>query len=289
MPARGDNRPKPPVPNLARGRAFAVLAWRATPLAILLLAAGCASGPETDPTGPGLGPAPDGHAASAPPFLAGPVGAILAEAGPFAGHIVVQSNLGPGRVARLEGDLLGRAGQFLFMPDGDPRLGYLGYLWDATRQTGYGISEALQGYGPCSSALRFTNLTQLARNTGLPARTWAGHSCRAWENTVVSIEGTTNALRVWRSSKPAGFPIRIEGATSADGVPFSVEFTRLQPREPAPDAFRLPDGFTRYDSLDVMLSELSLRQRTLKRPKSVPRDEPSSDSPADPSRYPAIR
>lgn len=271
-----------PIPNLIRRNVRSRHPAAGLALAVLLALAGCAHDPATGPDPNAFGSA-DGQAIPGfPAFLTGPMGAILGQAGDFIGEITVEFQGGSGRAVPMNGLLLGRAGHLLYAPDpgtaGVPRgrWGRLSYYWDVSKASGYGISEALQGYGPCASSLRFAPRAGPNREQNQATRTWYGRRSVAWEEVVVSSEGTPHTFRVWRASDIKGFPVRIE--TVGGDRPLALGFKRVRIEVPADAAFRPPDGFTRFESLDMMLSELALRQRSLKR---RPRDADSEPLPYD--------
>jgi hypothetical protein len=145
---------------------------------------------------------------------------------------------------------------------GQKRTG-LGFLWDVGTNGGYVLSEPLQGYAPYTPPLHATQVAISAESA--QAEHISGHLCRRCDATVTMSDGSSAQLEVWRAPDLNGFPCRITCQTNPE--PFIVEFSRISLRPPAAGAFELPDGFTRFNSPEVMMSEIAVRQRTL-RPKN---------------------
>jgi hypothetical protein len=274
----------------ARRRSMPGFAGLAALLLVLVFAPGCGHKSDVMVLVPPPEIPPGQRGAIPPAFLSGPAGAVLAGGGVFVGHMTIESQVAPsaGRPRRVVGDLLARDGLFLFAPEVRGRRSRINYIWDAGKQSGFGISEALEGYGPCSTSIHFTNLTELSRDMGRPAQSWHGHSCRLWDQTVAGGDGSSHRFRVWKAIDRNGLPIRIESVEEGGGTPkLVIEFTQIEAQSPAESAFRPPADFTRYDSLDILLSELALRQRNLRRPGPMVPDDPFPENRLDPYRSPS--
>jgi len=154
----------------------------------------------------------------------------------------------------------------LFAPDpqkGDKqlRLAGLSFIWDISANSGYLLSDALQGYAPLEFSVRYTNVV-IGRSAAAPQRV-EGHHCELAVASVSSSEGKTTEFQVWQAPDLKGLPVRI--SSRADKVTRVLELSKVHLGPPREDLFKPPDDFTRYASADVMMSELTLRQHNLKR------------------------
>jgi hypothetical protein len=206
-----------------------------------------------------------------PPFLNGPMAVLLTNTQGFAAHVSLQTRYGANPHEAFSGELLGRGNQLLFQPlyankwEKALRKAGLSFLWDVAEGRGYVFSEALQAYAPYSSGYRATNVLFSALNQG-PEKI-EGYRCAPQEATVVSSEGTVAVFEVFRASEANGFPLRISAPPGAS--PLILNLSSLRLVAPAADQFQVPNGFTRYESAERMLGELSVRQANLKRKEPV--------------------
>jgi hypothetical protein len=140
------------------------------------------------------------------------------------------------------------------------RTGGISYLWDVEHGTGYLLSEALQAYAPWSVNDRVTNLTWQTESS--TQENLAGHPCRAQQAIVSTIKGATSSFQVWRATDLQDFPVRINTDTNLS--PLTLKLSAIDLRPPPAELFQLPAGFTRYASVEAMMTELTLRQHNLK-------------------------
>jgi hypothetical protein len=125
------------------------------------------------------------------------------------------------------------------------------------------LSEALQGYAPISSSLRYTNLLSTPDSEN-SAETLEGHRCAPVQVTVLSSDGAAHWFKTWGAADLNRFPLKI--VTVGDDIGSTVLLSQVRPERSIGDAFEPPPGFTRYESGEAMVNELMLRQRELKRP-----------------------
>src|SRR5947209_18561606 len=98
-----------------------------------------------------------------PVFLSGPASILLTNAG-YGAHLEVQAHNRFDTDRSSSGQLLCRGTKLLYAPESDEtadsqreRGGYL-FIWDVAENSGYVLSEALQGYAPVSARLHVTNV-----------------------------------------------------------------------------------------------------------------------------------
>ncbi len=209
----------------------------------------------------------------APPFLNGPVAVLFTNFDGFGAHLVMETRSSPKKGGVVSGDLLGRGGKLLFVPDAKSlgpkgaRGGGVSFIWDAALNNGYILSEALQAYAPISSTNRFSDMSGQADTPRTKSEKIEGHACE--EQTVIlgSSDGSSSSFRVWRASDLKGFPLRITLVT--DARPFSLELSKVRLEVPKSALFSPPEGFTKYDNAETMMNELYLRAPAPSRRRSV--------------------
>jgi hypothetical protein len=173
------------------------------------------------------------------------------------------------RTPAVSGELLGRGSKLLFVPEGaasgrrGPRRGGFSYVWDVAEGRGYVLNEALQGYAPIASTLRFTNAVAKPGAGGSAPERIEGHLCEQQELVVSSSDGAAAEFRAWRAADLNGFPMRITWATNSTSCVLS--FSKLQLEAPPGELLSPPDGFTKYESVEAMMNELLLRQTSGRR------------------------
>ena len=244
-------------------------AWRglAGALGLLVLAgAGCAHSDKASRLGSFL-------TAEPPLFLSGPCALLLTNTGGYVSHLTVARGSTPDRASELSGELQVRGDKLFFSTEAAGSRkegGAMSYIWDTSRQSGFILSDALQGYAPIGSSLRYTNLTLLdsgGKQTTKPGEHQAGS---AQDVAVAGSDGLLTNFRVWRSPTAPAWPDRIEALSGANL--FTLKLTRTRPSQPAPSTFEPPDGFTKYDTAQNMVHELIARQQNLRHKPEEPRD-----------------
>jgi hypothetical protein len=224
----------------------------------LLLAAGCAhdrSG-EREVLAPRL-----------PVFFGGPASLLLTNGGGFSARLTEQPGVLAVQGGEASGQLLAQGAKLRFEPeltgsaDKAQRAAGFSYLWDVAEGSGYILSEPLQGYAPVSPGLRATNVVWQSK--GAASQKVAGHPCEVEQATVQRSDGSSVAFEVWRATDLAGFPMQITSANNSAPLTLSLSKVRVGPVRP--EVFAVPDGFTKYASVEAMVMELTVRQHSLKR------------------------
>jgi hypothetical protein len=202
-----------------------------------------------------------------PPFLNGPMAVLLTNAGGFSAHVSLQTHYGGSPQEAYSGELLGRGSHLLFQPiyvnkwEKAFRNAGLSFLWDVAEGRGYVLSEALQAYAPYSSGYRATNVLFNAGNQA-PEKI-EGYRCVPREATVVSSDGAVAVFEVFQAADARGLPLRISAPSGS--APLVLNLSSLRLAAPSADLFQVPGSFTKYESAEGMMSELSMRQANLKR------------------------
>ena len=146
------------------------------------------------------------------------------------------------------------------------------FIWDVAANRGYLLNDPLQGYAPISYGRRFTNLAISAALNKAATENVAGHPCQQTEVTVAADDGSASVFRVWRATDLKGLPVRISGAS--DGTPVTLTLSKARLEAVPNDLFQPPNGFTKYDSAEVLINELGSRQHNLKqRPTYWPEEK----------------
>lgn len=192
--------------------------------------------------------------AQPPAFLNADVAGLFGKAD-FSARVEVQKGV-PGTRPPMVGELSGRNGSLFFIEDhGKKTPGGLSVLWDAPTQTAYLLDEPLQGYAPIRNAITNGPLEVVVageENVG-------PEPCRkSILQRVVGAE-MVPVLIVWRGVTQRDLPLKIQMTNSPGAVTLTLSRIRFQ--TPPADLFALPNGFKRYESTDVMISEL-LKRRT---------------------------
>jgi hypothetical protein len=184
----------------------------------------------------------------------------------------------------VTGQLLGRGSKLLFAPDLSRSVAKkspasaVTFIWDVAQNSGYVLNDSLQAYAPWSSSLRFTNINETAGAT-LPENI-NGHLSRERRISIDSTGDYTSSFSVWRAPELQNFPLRISAATNP--ATLNINFTKVRLAPVSADEFVLPDSFTKYPSVEAMMTELIMRQQNLKRP--VTGDYMPIESPGMPAR-----
>jgi hypothetical protein len=242
------------------GSVSSLAGWVLAAVTVLLLV-GCASTPDIEI--PEHIHAPT-FAPELPLFLRAPVAAAFTNTASYSAHIEAQgASILPQKI--VAGEIFQQKGFLLFaaVPEkiGDkkhPIEPGFGFLWNVGEQKGWLLSEALQAYAPVSAMAAASNLvaapmTQEERIDGHPCR---GESWRA-------TNGGTGFV-VWRASDLDGIPLRIEG--TIDSTSFHLNLSKVRVQQLGNDVFKIPEGFTKYNSAEALVDELAARQHHLHYP-----------------------
>ena len=247
---------KPNVLNWSRD----ALSFRTFVAVLALLTGGCSHEPRRESPAAVVGqeflPRP-------PVFLTGPAVMLLTNAGGFTARVVM-SSVPAGHLRPVSGQLVARGSQFFFEPElksGDPaRAGQFSFIWDATLNKGYILSEALQGYAPIASAVWFTNL--FVQSSPATMGKVEGYRIERSTNVVAASDGTLSRFEVSRARDLGGLAVRI--ASIENAAPFIITLSQIRLELPPEQVFLPPDGFIRYESEEAMMNELVSRQQSLR-------------------------
>ena len=211
-----------------------------------------------------------------PVFLNGPMSALLANAEGFSAFAVLETRSSSDKQTIASGQLLGRGSKLIFAmepPSGErKRAGGYSYIWDVATQSGFLLSEPMQGYAPMVSAVQHTNVVFQPAPGRSGTETIEGYRCEHTVATVTSSDGATTAFQVWRTADSRSFPVRI---TPVDRPGMTLSLSKIRMEAPPSPLFLPPDDFTRFESPDAMVSELLVRQAVSKKKKSSWRDNAS--------------
>jgi hypothetical protein len=201
-----------------------------------------------------------------PVFFGGAAALLLTNGGGYSARITEHVGVAARPEAEWSGQLLGQGTKLRFEPDAKgvadkgQRAAGFSFLWDVAEGSGYIFSETLQGYTPIAATLKATNVLLQAKAA---AQTIEGHPCDMGEATVTRSDGSGVGFQVWRAADLGGLAMRVTAVTNSTPVTLSLSKVRLE-RLP-PEVFAVPDGFTKYASLEAMLTELTIRQHNVNR------------------------
>jgi hypothetical protein len=226
-----------------------------------------------------------------PLFLNGPMALLLTNAGGFRARVMFGSGA-PSQVPRTTaGELMVQGGKMLFAPEptivakNQPRPEDSAFVWDVNENRGYLLNEPLQAYAPISSSRLFTNITAGAAINSTSPDKVAGHPCQATEVTVTASDGVATVFQVWRATDLKGLPLRIQ--CPSGGVPLTLTLSKVRLGAVPNDLFLPPNGFTRYESPEAMMTEMALRKVNLSRKQiyqTQESDEPGNRDNRQPTR-----
>ena len=202
---------------------------------------------------------------TAPEFLTGPAAIVLTNTGGYSAHLTGTMLGSGGQAHTVAGEILARDGRLIFQPafhgknKRQRKTGGLFFIWDAGKQAGYVLSDALQGYAPIKSDLMVTNESNLGKD-GIEEEV-DGHPCHRSEIVVSLNDGTTGRLVLWRADDLKHFPVRIEVVNGPKQTTLNLSEVRLE--FPGQELFSPPDGFTPYASSVTLMNELLVRESTM--------------------------
>lgn len=248
---------------------------------VLLLPCGCSHSNDYEQVGAGfigiLAPQP-------PTFLTGPSSVLLTNGPGYSARLDVQTDAILERDRLLSGQLLCRGSRLFFAPDskGKGRSGGFSFLWDTSSNSGYVLSEALQGYAPVTGGPRAANII----TTGLQQspEDISGHLCSASQVKVQLETGASAAFEVMRAPDLGNIALRVRAATNE--VPLIITLSKVQPKPPEAEIFSVPDGFTRYATPQAMADEIVAREHNLRR--KTPELSPLEPQPYNPAMTPGM-
>jgi hypothetical protein len=238
--------------------------WLGFALGLVLLA-GCAQPRPVDP-----GSIVDLIAApEIPAFLGGPMAVLLTNTDGFQSQVVLELRTESNHVELASGDLIGRGSRLLFIPEHaeeESRFFYsreMSFLWDVDQNKGYVLSDALQGFALMSSPAQFTNVLVQAWKSQSTLEKVEGYSCEQEDDIVSAADGSTTVLHSWNATKLNRFPLRIRSTNGTTSLTLKISDVELV--KPPLEALILPEGFTKYDTVDDMMTELLKRHQDMRR------------------------
>ena len=230
-------------------------------------------------TGGRLGPPGD----EAPPaFLVGPASIALTNFDGFSAK-VVSTTSAAAEARAYSGEVIARQGRLIFQPFSTAKIkkgkivrGGMFFIWDAARQRGYVLSEALQGYAPIAPPSQITIVTP-ENMAQPPAEPVNGHPCHRSGKRLVLRDGSTAELTEWRADDLKGFPVRVR--VESGGQVVTADFSEVRLEVPGMELFAPPGGFTEYASGTALINELMIRESTMKQGPSggsTPGEQPAN-------------
>ena len=237
--------------------------WLGGLAGVAALLPGCSHTPPVDPF---AGEPGSVFAPQPPPFVRGSMALLLTNAGGFSAHVSMEPPLVPTKRHEVSGQLWGRGGKLLFAQDpGESKRKHpvsegLSFIWDTVSSTGFVLSEPLQGYAPVSSRIEFTNIAIRAARAA--STNIDGRSCEWQQVAVSSGEGADSVYEVWRAVDLRGLPLRI--TENGKAGPRTVTISKVRLGAPPEEIFQPPPAFTRYASVEAMMTELAIREQSFR-------------------------
>jgi len=198
---------------------------------LLLLQSACVDPRPSPPPGGLPGPV---QAFAFPSWLTAEFAMVFAEFDSFSARMEVEvfTDSGAGISRPITGDLLGNYGHLLFIPKMNRRAPFPGgapggvwFLWHSQSNAAFVLSEPMQAYAPAPSEL---------------------------SSSIVTVVSTDDLTR---------FPLQIRCPKDSSTV--KLVFSKISFKPQPIERFAVPDGFTRYSSVESMASELMARQRVM--------------------------
>ncbi|MDB6019645.1 MAG: hypothetical protein JWR19_4134 [Pedosphaera sp.] len=244
----------------ARNRSCPRLLSGSLALAIALLAGGCAQPDRRENKASASG---EEFLPQPPVFLTGPAGVMLMNSVGFSARVRASGPSGP--LSSGSGQLVAQGGKFFFEPTEGTgkhaRAGGYSFIWDATNNRGYILSEALQAYAPIASSVQYTN--QAFKSAPNTVEKIEGHPIEQATLVVDGSDGKQSRLGVSRARDLAGLPVRI--ASTEEPAPYTITFSQIRMEMSPAKLFLPPDGFIEYPSEEAMMNELAARQHSGRR------------------------
>lgn len=203
----------------------------ATAVIALLLQNSCVGPGPSPPTG---GLRSDLSFVALPPWITADFARFIGEFESFTAHLEVQTAevSAPDSIRTRAGILLGQNGNLLFIPESKGRRrggsGEMILLWNGPSKTGFVVCEPMQAYAPAPPPNAASN-----------------------NITVLAADGP----------KPSSVKARFAN----DSSEVTLLISRINYKPIPPDQFTIPDGFTRYASVEAMMAELMARQSSMRR------------------------
>lgn len=218
------------------------------------------------------GPPPDGE----PPFsvqptfpewLTGDLASLFAGVNDFTAKLEVRAgDTSPANLLQPGcGDLSGRDGSLLFIPEmkrqrhGPPGSapGGMSFLRNSRSNAAFVLNEPMQAYAPANASPASATREVVA----LGKEAVDGRQCQKWQVACAAGNGTTNVITVWRAGELNDVPVKIQAGNSSSTV--TLVLSRISFKALSSEVSSVPDGFTRYASMEAMMTEFMARQRPM--------------------------
>ncbi len=238
---------------------------------LVLVAAGC-SGRHDVTRGPAFVKV---YTPEPPVFLSGPAVVLLTNSPGFSARVALPPPA-PESGQPGGGQIVVRGSRIIFLPDQIEarekhiRNAGFSYIWDAASNSGYLLSEALQGYAPVNGGtLQVTNLV-IGPRPGAREKV-SGYTCVPATALIQLNSGANATYDILRAPDLKDLPLRITSAGNT--APLSLTLSKVRMESPQADLFEPPASFTKYASPEVMVDELAMRQNSLRRRPTPPPSE----------------
>ncbi|MGD0615262.1 MAG: hypothetical protein ABSA69_07470 [Verrucomicrobiota bacterium] len=200
--------------------------------------------------------------------MTGPAAVFLTNLDGFSAQATLTIQTAAAGAHTISGQLLERRGKLFFEPlpgksagkHADP--GQFSFIWDAAAGRGYVLSEALQGYAPFGSTVRFA--PPAIQPSAIPVEPFQDHPVNEAMATCPAGNGSPAAFHLLCARDLNGLAVRIESTN--EPVPFTLTLSKVRIDRPAEGLFEPPEGFTKYQSEEALLNELAAREQSLRGP-----------------------
>jgi hypothetical protein len=88
---------------------------------------------------------------------------------------------------------------------------------------------------------------------------------------VTASDGAATFFQVWRATDLKGVPLRI--ICPSNGMPMTLTLSKVRLETVPADLFVPPNGFSKYDSVEAMMTELAMRGMNLGRKPFYPTED----------------
>ena len=246
-----------------RGMSRSIAFCLSSGLALALLTGGCAGSRHQDGF---TGGARDEWLERPPPFMTGPAAVFLTNLDGFSAQATITIQTTAAGAHTISGQLLERQGKLFFEPiprqsaGKHPDPGQFSFIWDIAAGRGYVLSEALQGYAPVGSAVRFA--PPAIQSSAIPMEPFQDHPVNEAMATYPAGNASPAAFHLLCARDLNGLALRIESTN--EPVPFTLTLSKVRIDRPAEGLFEPPEGFTKYQSEEALLDELASREQSLR-------------------------
>jgi hypothetical protein len=204
--------------------------------------------------------------------MTGPAAVLLTNVNGYSARVTIELAGMSNNATPMTGQLLVRSSHMLF----SPKTGDSTFIWDVKEESGYILSEALQGYAPLASGVHVTRMQTMSETAGASSDQVNGHPGHESEEAITCDDGSVTKFGVWRASDLGGFPVRIRTINSPMG--YTLNFSNMRSEDLSLKLFQPPEGFTKYSSTDSMVGELFARKGKAKNAGNTTPVDPKSSN-----------